>query len=70
MFFTCPEKCISYIEKTQELQRFVAEALYQTSRSNFDLSTPGQNVHVRIMYLFTQSKEKYLTYVHALHMFI
>ena len=40
-FLTCPEKCIRYIGKTKETQYFVAEVLYQTSRSNFDLSSPG-----------------------------
>ena len=39
-FLTCPEKCIRYIGKTKETQFFVAEVLYRTSRSNFDLSSP------------------------------
>ena len=39
-FLTCPEKCMRYIGKTKEIQYFVAEVLYWTSRSNFDLSSP------------------------------
>ena len=39
-FHTCPEKCMRYIGKTTEIQYFVAEVLYPTSRSNFDLSSP------------------------------
>ena len=37
---TYPEKCMRYIGKTKEIQYFVAEVLYWTSRSNFDLSSP------------------------------
>ena len=38
-FLTCSEKCMRYIGKTKEIQYFVAEVLYRTSRSNFDLSS-------------------------------
>ena len=41
IFLTCPEKCINYIGKTNEFQGFLTEALCLTSRSDFDLSTPG-----------------------------
>ena len=52
-FLTCPEKCIRYIGKTKEIQYFVAEVLYRTSRSNFDLLNPVlplQNSQIAIFF--------------------
>ena len=40
-FLTCTEKCMNYTGKTNEFQRIIAEAICWTSRSNFDLSSPG-----------------------------
>ena len=40
-FFTCPEKCLNYIGKFKEFQGVLAEAIRRTSRSDFDLSSPG-----------------------------
>ena len=37
---TCPEKCINYTGNTNDFQGFLAEAICQTSRSDFDLLGP------------------------------
>lgn len=41
-FLSCLEKCISYNTENSRSQHFVAEALNQTSRSNFDLASKDQ----------------------------
>ena len=60
-FLTCPEKCIRYIGKPKEIQYFVAEVLHQTSRLNFDLSSPESVFDCRVKSALVATSNKQAT---------